>query len=261
MSKRSWRDFIPPHPAADLFPMMTREELIALGEDIRKNGLGLGPILWEAEKGAPRQLLDGRNRLDAMEAVGLPVLDSKGDWLVDDVAWKCSTIRGDDPYAIALSMNIHRRHLTAEQKRDLIAEVLKATPGKSNRQIAEQVKADDKTVGKVRRELEATAEIPQLETTIGKDGKARKQQPVVKKKRRDVDDYLADRRAKKITETTAVLPTESERQFAVLTSLWGMNNTLRAAWERSNQKAQRRFIRWLDGGALDEDENEVAGAA
>jgi hypothetical protein len=35
------------------------------------------------------------------------------------------------------------------------------------------VAADDKTVGKVRANLEATAEIPQLKTTTGKDGKAR----------------------------------------------------------------------------------------
>src|SRR5262249_20792596 len=36
-------------------------------------------------------------------------------------------------------------------------------------------RADDKTVGAVRRELESTAEIPQLEKTVGADGKARKQ--------------------------------------------------------------------------------------
>ena len=29
------------HPAADLFPMMTPDELKALGEDIKKNGLEL----------------------------------------------------------------------------------------------------------------------------------------------------------------------------------------------------------------------------
>jgi len=33
---------------------------------------------------------------------------------------------------------------------------------------------DDKTVGVIRLELEGTAEIPQLEKTIGKDGKSRK---------------------------------------------------------------------------------------
>jgi hypothetical protein len=74
----------------------------------------------------------------------------------------------------------------------LIAKVLKAKPEASNRQIAKQVKADDKTVATVRRELEATAEIPQLEKTTGADGKAR----TTKRKRRDVDDYLAKKRAR-----------------------------------------------------------------
>ena len=37
MSK-SWRDVYEVHPAAELFPMMSTEELKALGEDIKKNG-------------------------------------------------------------------------------------------------------------------------------------------------------------------------------------------------------------------------------
>ena len=78
-----------------------------------------------------------------------------------------------DPYAFVLSANLHRRHLTPEQKRELIVKVLKAKPEQSNRQTAKQVKADDKTVAKVRSELEATAEIPQLNKTTGRDGKAR----------------------------------------------------------------------------------------
>jgi hypothetical protein len=32
-----WRDWITVHPAADLFPMMSDEGLIALGKDIKKN--------------------------------------------------------------------------------------------------------------------------------------------------------------------------------------------------------------------------------
>src|SRR5215216_2203690 len=35
----SWRDVLPVHPAADLFPMMSPEDLRALGEDIKANGL------------------------------------------------------------------------------------------------------------------------------------------------------------------------------------------------------------------------------
>ena len=38
MATKSWRD-IPIHPAADLFPLMAPDELKALGEDIKKNGL------------------------------------------------------------------------------------------------------------------------------------------------------------------------------------------------------------------------------
>jgi hypothetical protein len=37
--KRSWRAVLPVHPAADLLPMIGQDELRALGEDIRKNGL------------------------------------------------------------------------------------------------------------------------------------------------------------------------------------------------------------------------------
>ena len=65
-----------------------------------------------------------------------------------------------DPYHYVLSANIHRRHLTAAQKRELITAVLKAHSAKSNRTIAKQTKADHKTVGAVRERLEAGGEIP-----------------------------------------------------------------------------------------------------
>jgi hypothetical protein len=168
---KSWRDVIKVHPAADLFPMMTSDELRALGEDIRKNGLGVPLILWEAEKNAPLVLLDGRNRLDAMEAVGLPVLDQEGGWL--DCRIRCDRVRGGDPYKFVLCFNEYRRHLTPELRREIIAKVLKAQPSKSNRTIAKQTKTDDKTVGSVRRELERRAEIPHVSTVD--DAKGRKQ--------------------------------------------------------------------------------------
>ena len=58
-----------------------------------------------------------------------------------------------DPYAWVVSANIRRRHLTGEQKRDIIAKLLKATPDKSNNAIAKTIGVDDKTVGKVRDEM------------------------------------------------------------------------------------------------------------
>ena len=172
----SWRDVLPIHPAAELFPLMSPDELRELGEDIKKHGgLPAMPlVLWEAEKDAPQFLLDGRNRLDAMEAVGLPVLDNEGKCLAWNLSCQSTRIRGEDPYAIVVSANIHRRHLTAEQKRDLIGKLLKADPSKSDRQIGGMVKADHKTVGAVRTHKEATGEISPVEKRVGADGRSRK---------------------------------------------------------------------------------------
>ena len=74
---KSWRDVLPVHPAADLFPLMSADELKALGEDIKKNGLKHEVVLWspgdcgDGAKERLRYLLDGRNRLDAMERAGI----------------------------------------------------------------------------------------------------------------------------------------------------------------------------------------------
>jgi hypothetical protein len=108
--------------------------------------------------------------------------DGWPDWQPDaDIAGDLLTILSasdvHDPREYVASANVHRRHLTAEQKRVLIATLLKMTPEKSNRQVAALAKADDKTVATVRRDLEATAEIPQLTRTTGKDGKARTTKP------------------------------------------------------------------------------------
>src|SRR5262249_36802797 len=64
---KSWRDVLQIHPAAELFPLMTPDELRVLGEDIKKNGLTSPIVLWRSHPQAPAQLLDGRNRLDAIE--------------------------------------------------------------------------------------------------------------------------------------------------------------------------------------------------
>jgi hypothetical protein len=47
-----------------------------------------------------------------------------------------------DPYTLAISYNINRRHLTAAQKSELISKLLKADPTKSDRAVAEVVGAD-----------------------------------------------------------------------------------------------------------------------
>jgi hypothetical protein len=64
--------------------------------------------------------------------------------------------------------------LTAKQKRELVAGLLKATPEKPNRQVAVIVGVTHKVVARVRAEMEAAGQIAQLTTTtIGKDDKVR----------------------------------------------------------------------------------------
>jgi hypothetical protein len=171
MSTKSWRDVLKVHPAAELFPLMSRDELLALGEDIKKNGLRNRVAVIDVPDDKP-MLIDGRNRLDAAELVGLGIDLEKVVWRPASCQ-KCGP--GFDPYAYVISANIHRRHLTAEQKRKVIADLIKATPVKSNRAIGEMVKADKNKVKAVRSELEASGEVAPVEKTVGKDGRARKQ--------------------------------------------------------------------------------------
>jgi ParB-like chromosome segregation protein Spo0J len=183
------RDHLAVHPAADLFPLMSESELKELAEDIRKNGLQQPIVTRYCRKTRQQHLIDGVNRLDALALLGWAgppkdgglrlTIRKKRDTIDPNPALELThfeikyDLSDEAVYRYVIAANVHRRHLTSEQKRDLIAKLVKAKPEVSNREIAKQVKADDKTVATVRRGLEATAEIPQLKKTIGKDGRSR----------------------------------------------------------------------------------------
>jgi hypothetical protein len=166
---KSWRDVQPIHPAAELFPLMAPDELKAPGEDIKKNGLKVAIVFCLADDGKGKLLLDGRNRLDAMELIGRKLVDRRGEFALDPM-YQCGLANDDDPYAFVISINARRRHLTAEQKRELIAKVLKAQSEKSDRQIAATVKASPTTVGTVRAKMEAKGEVSKLDTRTDAKG-------------------------------------------------------------------------------------------
>jgi hypothetical protein len=209
---KSWRDALPIHPAAELFPMMSEPELKKWGKDIKKNGLKSQVAIYDSgvdTKGPRYSLLDGRNRLAAMEAVGLaprlkfnPSRRGSGAWWSLKLEGGCEDDHPDvwandipqpllvetdaDPYAFVISANIHRRHLTAKGKRDLVAKLIKQQPNKSNRQIAEQAKVSPTTVGTTRSDMEAAGDVSNLDTRTDSKGR---QQPSAKPKRwRDRED-------------------------------------------------------------------------
>jgi hypothetical protein len=144
-----------------------------LADDIKAHGLTSPIVLWRADPDAQAQLLDGRNRLDAMELVGLQTVGDDGRLKVPFTPQAPPT----DPYAYVISANIHRRHLTAEKKRELIAELIKAQPTKSNRQIAKTTGVSHPHVAKVRQEMEAAGDVETVTTSVDNKGR---QQPAHK---------------------------------------------------------------------------------
>ena len=77
----------------------------------------------------------------------------------------------DEKRTLARALNLARRQLNTEQKRELIADQLRETPDKSLRWVAKMLGVHHATVGSVRGEMQSTGEIIQLDRTVGQDGK------------------------------------------------------------------------------------------
>src|SRR6516225_5019209 len=103
-----------PHPFSKLFPPISDEDFGKLAADIKLNGLHQ-PIMRYQGK-----VLDGNNRYRACELA--------------KIAPKFTDFNGDAAAArnYVISANIHRRHLSADQRREIIATLLKSNPNQSN---------------------------------------------------------------------------------------------------------------------------------
>jgi hypothetical protein len=111
------------HPDADLFPMLPDDELQALADDIKANGLVNPIILMDGEHNgrAVEFIVDGRNRLKACELAG--------------VEPRFERVEGD-PAALAVSLNTKRRNLDKQQLAVIAAKAWK------------RAEDDGRTVGK-----------------------------------------------------------------------------------------------------------------
>jgi ParB-like chromosome segregation protein Spo0J len=156
----AWRDSITVHPPADTFPMMSDGELKELAEDIKKNGQREPVVFVEID--GERTLIDGRNRLAACAMVGVKPWATTATELKDDAAI----------WAFIISHNVHRRHLTPEERQKRLEAVITANPEKSDREIAREAKLPNhKQVGRTRKKLESTGKLVPVAKRTGKDGK------------------------------------------------------------------------------------------
>src|SRR5262249_17367622 len=113
-----------PHPFSAMFPPITAEDFDKLAADIKLHGLRQHIVLYQGK------ILDGNNRYRACSLAG--VKPTFADFTGIDA----------DARNYVISANIHRRHLSHEQRREIIARLLMTNPTLSNRQIAETTKAD-----------------------------------------------------------------------------------------------------------------------
>lgn len=138
------------------------------------------------------QLLDGRNRVTGVVRGNAKHPDrSLEDWGTEDAlpfvedlfneedeggvgvppgAVLVYSRDGVDPFDFVISANIHRRHLTADQKRDVVVELLKERPERSDRQTAKIANVSPTFVGKVRAEGEGAGTVSTVDTRTGAGG-------------------------------------------------------------------------------------------
>jgi len=143
------------HEFGKIVPSMTPSEFDGLKEDIRNNGLLNPGLSFEG------QLLDGWHRFLICNElhIDFPVTEFVGT--------------RQEAQRRVISLNLNRRHLSQDQKREVIAALLMVSPERSDRDIAEEAKVDHKTVSRVRRKQEQLGRVPQLAKTVGRDGKSR----------------------------------------------------------------------------------------
>jgi hypothetical protein len=175
---KSWRDVLKIHLAALEYPRPGEDEFRELGKDIAARGMQVNIVL--IREGDKDLLLDGISRLDALEANGVNLIanDKLDPTLGLGGGPRVRVVTGVDPYALAASLNAHRRHLTLEQKRERIEALIKQNPERSDNATAKIAKVSDKTVTQVRKELEGRSEIPNVSKrtdTKGRRQPARKQ--------------------------------------------------------------------------------------
>lgn len=154
-------------------PPLSVDECDGLRQSIAMSGV-LVPILVDSD-GPVRRIIDGSYRKK----------------FANEFGYDCPEIvrQGDDEELRALSraLNLARRQLNREQKRQIIADQLEETSDHTDRRIAKMLGVHHATVASVRKELQSVGQIIQQDRRVGRDGKTYKSSKA--------KDYWSERRA------------------------------------------------------------------
>jgi hypothetical protein len=104
------------HELANEFPLIEGEELQKIAEGIKHNGFLLEPITLLDGK-----VLDGRNRYNAAKQAGYALKP-------EDVEQFAERYPGQDPVEFVIAKNLHRRHLTEDQRAMIAAKLYAKLP-------------------------------------------------------------------------------------------------------------------------------------
>jgi transposase-like protein len=116
-------------------PALGAEALAGLEVDIAERGI-IVPVVVDQHG----RVLDGHHRRAIAERLGITCPTEVRE-VADD----------EDARQTALALNLARRHLSREERRELIAAECAARPGDSDREIARRLGCSPSTVGAVRR--------------------------------------------------------------------------------------------------------------
>lgn len=141
------------HPYQVLDPL-SDDEYQALRADIETNGIQV-PIVTDEDG----RILDGHNRKAIATELGIECPTK----VLTDLTHEEKTDR-------AFTLNLARRQLNRDQKRQIICRSIQLNPELSDRAHAKRCSASPSTVAAVRREMEESGMVSKLDTRIGQDG-------------------------------------------------------------------------------------------
>lgn len=143
------------HPYANLFPMQSDEEIQTLADDIAKHGLRQ-PIVIDADE----MILDGRNRsLACAIAQVKPIYEP----FVGTDAEKL---------AYVVSVNVHRRHLSTEQRAEIAAKMATMSVG-DNQHSKKKKEGPSNDGGSTKVSTKAAAKLMNVSTSSVERAKAK----------------------------------------------------------------------------------------